>query len=123
MHYIRPQTRCKEFPHAVVAKVFCFGHSFEAAEQQAGGLDALEAGFKQHKDQLVVFPPEGDDRVALDGGVSMVRALMPYRYASCNNNGLTITCVIHPIKNRWSCTWAPCSTTWPSPSSSSSRRR
>lgn len=65
------QARCKEFPHAVVAKVFCFGHSFEA-EQQAGGLDALEAGFKQHKDQLVVFPPEGDDRVALDGGVSMV---------------------------------------------------
>jgi hypothetical protein len=72
---MHPQARCKEFPHAVVAKVFCFGHSFEAAEQQAAssGLDALEAGFKQHKDQLVVFPPEGDDRVALDGGVSMVR--------------------------------------------------
>lgn len=37
-----------------------------------GGLLALEAGFKQYKDQLVVFPPEGDDRVA-DGGMSMVR--------------------------------------------------
>ncbi len=67
------QARCKEFPHAVAFKVFCFGHSFEAeaVSQHQGGLDALEAGFKQHKDQLVVFPPEGDDRVS-DGGMSMV---------------------------------------------------
>lgn len=59
----------------MAAKVFCFGHSFEAEQQQAeqaGGLDALEAGFRQHKDQLVMFPPEGDDRIS-DGGMSMVR--------------------------------------------------
>ena len=53
------QARVKEFPHAVVKKIFVFGHSFD------GGQDL--DGFK-NKENLVIFPPEGD----IDAGMSMV---------------------------------------------------
>ncbi len=63
------QERLKGFPHAVARKVFCFGHSFG---ENAVGADSLETAYG-NKEELVIFPPEGDH---VDSGMSMVELHM-----------------------------------------------
>ena len=68
--------RVKEFPHAVAKKVFCFGHSFGAAAAAGEGgreeKESLETMYA-NKEELVIFPPEGDH---VDSGMSMVELHM-----------------------------------------------
>ena len=74
----------KEFPHAVAKKVFCFGYSFgatpttgvEGGRGGEGGNEEEKESFETHyrnKEELVIFPPEGDH---VDSGMSLVELHM-----------------------------------------------
>jgi len=78
------QERLRDFPHAVAKKVFCFGYSFgatpstgvEGGKDGEGGSEVEKESFENHyrnKEELVIFPPEGDHR---DSGMSMVELHM-----------------------------------------------